>query len=51
MISAETGGSPNVIGNSMAMVAIGPIPGRTPTAVPRKTPTRQYKRLDRLIAV
>ena len=41
MISAETGGSPNVIGSSIAMVAIGPMPGSTPTAVPRNTPIRQ----------
>ena len=36
---------------SLAMVAIGPMPGSTPTAVPRKTPIRQYIRFDRLIAV
>ena len=42
MISAETGGRPKVIGSSIAIVAIGPMPGSTPTAVPRNTPIRQY---------
>src|SRR5262245_15395000 len=51
MISADTGGSPKVTGSSIAIVAIGPMPGSTPTAVPRKTPIRQYSRFDRLIAV
>ncbi len=41
MISADTGGKPNVIGSSMAMVAVGPSPGSTPISVPRKTPARQ----------
>jgi hypothetical protein len=35
MISAPTGGKPNVIGNSIAMVATVPMPGRTPTKVPK----------------
>ena len=41
MIRAETGGKEKVSGSSMAMVAIGPRPGRTPTAVPSSTPTKQ----------
>jgi hypothetical protein len=41
MISADTGGKPNVIGSSMAMVAVGPRPGNTPISVPRNTPARQ----------
>ena len=41
MISAETGGKPNVIGSSMAIVAVGPRPGNTPIRVPRKTPSKQ----------
>jgi hypothetical protein len=41
MIRAETGGKTNVTGNNIAMVAVGPRPGRTPMAVPRKTPTKQ----------
>src|ERR1700694_2726476 len=44
MISAPTGGRPNVIGSSMAMVASGPTPGSTPTSVPTKAPTRHRKR-------
>ena len=31
----------NAAGNNMAMVAVGPRPGKTPTAVPRKTPMKQ----------
>src|SRR3954471_14034561 len=42
MISAETGGSTNVAGNSIEIVAIGPMPGSTPMSVPRSTPTKQY---------
>jgi hypothetical protein len=41
MISAETASSPNVIGTNKPMVAVGPIPGSTPTAVPRTTPMKQ----------
>ena len=41
MISADTGGSPNVTGSSIAIVATGPSPGSTPIAVPRNTPIRQ----------
>jgi hypothetical protein len=41
MMSAPTGGRPNVIGNSMATVATVPMPGSTPTSVPTKAPSRQ----------
>src|SRR5690554_5738680 len=51
MINAVVGSSPKVMGNSSAMVASGPSPGITPTAVPSRTPTKQYKRLWRLRAV
>jgi hypothetical protein len=39
MMSAVTGGSPYVVGRSMAMVATGPMPGNTPISVPTNTPT------------
>ena len=51
MINDETGGRPKVIGSSMAMVATGPRPGSTPTAVPSSTPMKQYMRLNGLSAV
>ena len=41
MMSAETGGSTKVAGSSIAMVAIGPMPGSTPISVPRRQPTKQ----------
>ena len=41
MISAVTGGNPNVTGSNIAMVATGPRPGSTPMAVPSNTPSRQ----------
>jgi len=41
MINADTGGSTNVVGSSIAIVAVGPTPGSTPTKVPRNTPARQ----------
>src|SRR5215204_4387828 len=44
MISAETGGTLNVIGSSIAIVASGPIPGNTPMRVPRKHPMKQNHR-------
>src|SRR5918994_2109537 len=52
MISEETG-SPiwKVIGNSMAMVAVAPIPGSTPISVPRSTPMRQKPRFASVVAV
>src|SRR6202011_3470449 len=45
MIRAPTGGRPKVIGSSIATVAIGPIPGSTPTKVPTSAPIRQSRRL------
>src|SRR5512137_3102337 len=45
MISADTGGSVNVTGSSIAMVATGPMPGSTPISVPSSTPKKQYSRL------
>src|ERR1700748_1695956 len=45
MISAPTGGSPKVIGNSIAIVASGPMPGSTPISVPTSAPMRQSPRL------
>src|SRR3954454_20682732 len=45
MISADTGFRLNVIGSSMAMVATGPTPGRTPISVPSRTPINAYSRL------
>src|ERR1044072_5780891 len=38
MISEDNGSSPKVIGSSIAMVGIGPMPGSTPISVPRKQP-------------
>src|SRR6185436_11414115 len=40
-----SGSSPKVIGSSIAMVGIGPIPGSTPISVPSRQPTRQMPRL------
>jgi hypothetical protein len=41
MMSAGVGGSAKVIGSSMAVVAVGPRPGKTPTSVPSRTPIKQ----------
>src|SRR3979490_1029052 len=45
IISAPTGGRPNVIGSSMATVAMVPMPGSTPTSVPTSAPIRHSRRL------
>src|SRR4029078_9837887 len=45
MIRAPTGGNPNVIGNSIATVAMVPMPGSTPTSVPTSAPIRHSMRL------
>src|SRR3979409_2336014 len=45
MISAPTGGRPNVMGSSMATVAIVPMPGSTPTSVPTSAPIRHSNML------
>ena len=50
MISAPTGGKPNVIGSNIATVAMVPMPGGTPTRVPTSAPTRQSNRLVGLTA-
>src|ERR1700737_586244 len=44
MIKAPTGGRPNVIGSSMATVAMVPMPGSTPTSVPTSAPIRHNRR-------
>src|SRR5215831_14794793 len=44
MISAAVGGRWKVMGSSMAMVATGPMPGRTPIRVPTMQPTKAYSR-------
>src|SRR5919204_1139610 len=46
MISAPTGGKPKVIGNSIAMAATVPMPGKTPTSVPTRAPSRQKEILN-----
>src|SRR5262245_19821066 len=50
MISAPSGGAPYVIGRSTAIVAIGPMPGSTPIAVPSMTPMKQKPRLTGVTA-
>jgi hypothetical protein len=45
MMRAEVGFIPKVTGISSAMPAEGPMPGRTPMIVPRKTPRNVYQRL------
>ena len=44
MISAPVGSTLKVNGKSMAMVAIGPTPGKTPINVPIKHPAKQSMR-------
>src|SRR5688572_15964362 len=51
MISAVTGESAIVMGSSMAIVAVGPMPGSTPTRVPSSTPRKQYSTLTGVNAV
>jgi len=45
MIIALTGEIPKVIGSRSDIAPTGPIPGRTPTRVPMKTPKKQEIRL------
>src|SRR6476620_6352417 len=45
MIRPETGSRWKVSGNSMAMVAIGPMPGSTPMSVPISAPMNAKPRL------
>ncbi len=51
MISEASGDTLKVIGSSIAMVASGPTPGSTPTAVPRNAPMKQKNRLMGTAAV
>src|SRR5262245_33751117 len=44
MINAPVGSMPNVIGNSMVMVAMGPTPGSTPIRVPTRQPRKHSNR-------
>src|SRR6476661_1039569 len=44
-ISAPVGSRVNVIGSSSATVSAGPMPGSTPTRVPRVTPISARNRL------
>src|ERR1700743_3279120 len=43
MISAPTGGNPNVIGNSIATVATVPMPGKAPHSRPNRGPNKKKK--------
>src|SRR5216684_796863 len=45
MIRPDTGSRWKVSGNSIAMVAIGPMPGRTPISVPISAPASAKNRL------
>jgi len=45
MMMAGSGGTIAVIGNRMAIPAVGPIPGRMPTIVPAMLPMAQKTRL------
>src|SRR4051812_16151869 len=51
MMSDDTGESWKVIGSSMAMVAVAPMPGSTPIRVPSSTPIRQKSRFSGVAAV
>jgi hypothetical protein len=51
MMIAEAGGRLNVTGIRRAMVAAGPMPGKTPIKVPTKQPTRQRARFTGVIAM
>jgi hypothetical protein len=51
MISAVAGSKLKVIGRRSAIVAVGPMPGSTPTAVPNRTPMKQKSRFSGRIAV
>src|SRR5687767_3662573 len=51
MISEATASNSKVIGSRSATVAVGPMPGSTPTAVPSVTPSRQIRMLEGWSAV
>src|SRR3954462_3807772 len=50
MMRPDTGSRWKVSGSSIAMVAIGPMPGSTPIKVPTKAPTKAKPRLAGLSA-
>ena len=50
MISPDTGSRWNVTGSSIAMVAIGPMPGSTPISVPISAPAKANSRFVGVIA-
>src|SRR6476469_1844503 len=45
MMMPDSGVPDSVTGNSSDIAEIGPMPGKTPTSVPMKTPMKQYSRL------
>jgi hypothetical protein len=45
MMNACVGSMPLVTGSSSATAIAGPMPGSTPTKVPRNTPRAAYRRL------
>jgi hypothetical protein len=47
MMMAGIGGRRVVRGRSMAIPAVGPMPGRTPTKVPRMEPTRAKNKFSK----
>src|SRR5437899_4778834 len=47
---SPTGGRSNVIGSSIATVAMVPMPGSTPTSVPTRAPIRHSRRLIGVMA-
>src|SRR5215218_188089 len=51
MMIEPAGSSLKVIGRSSATVSAGPMPGRTPTAVPRSTPITANSRFIGWIAI
>jgi hypothetical protein len=50
-MSADAGLTVYVIGSKSAIARAGPIPGRTPTRVPRKVPSNPKPRLLRVRAL
>jgi hypothetical protein len=46
MISDEVGSRPSVSGSSIAIVAVGPMPGSTPIMVPSSAPKKQNSRFS-----
>jgi hypothetical protein len=50
-MSADAGSTDIVIGRRRAIASAGPMPGRTPTRVPRKVPARPYIKLVAVKAV